>query len=270
MSDSREIVVDIWKSHENYLGQESTTLALADPVELLANCFCPGHHFYYLIDSPTLTFDWVSDSVSELLGLEASEATISALIERVHPQDIEFYLRCEDVVAFFLKNCIAPEKVVKYKICYCWRLKTRDGGYKLFLMQTLTCKATSDGALLKVFGTQADISHITNTNNYRLSLIGLDGEPSFTDIDVFSKPVLGKSGFEDFTPYQFSVSGCEFTQREMDVLKLIGIGHSTAAIAQQLHISSETVNTHRKNMIRKSGAKNSIDLVVTCIKKGYL
>ncbi|HDZ09994.1 LuxR C-terminal-related transcriptional regulator [Pseudohongiella sp.] len=266
MSNHKEIVLDIWKSHKNYLGGgNSGSLDFPNLSNLLAHCFCPGPFFYYVIDSPSLTFDRVSESILNVLGIEAKNATIQDVIDRLHPEDMEFFLRCEDMVAFFLKNCIAPEKVVKYKICYCWRLRTRDGSYRLFLLQTLTLKTTPDGALLKVFGAHADISHITSTNNYKLSLIGLDGEPSYTDIDVFGKPA-----FENFRPYQFSLAGNEFSRREMEVLRLLGDGHSTTEISQQLNISSQTVATHRKNMIRKAGAKNSVDLVVTCIKKGYL
>lgn len=265
MASSKEIVLDIWKSHENYLGKHSSPAELRNPTELLARCFCPGPFYYYVIDSPTLTLDWVSDSSLDILGIEPSRLDLFKIIECVHSDDREFLLRCEDLVAFFLKNVISPEKITQYKICYCVRLKTRDGNYRLFLIQTLTLKTTAEGSLLKVFGAHSDISHITNTNNYKLSLIGLDGEPSFTELDVLEKP-----SFEDFTPFRFTLAGNEFTNREMEVLRLLSAGHSTAEIAKALHISVQTANTHRKNMIRKSGAKNSIDLVVTCVKKGYL
>lgn len=265
MASSKEIVRDIWTSHKNYLGKRSTLPELHNPSEMLARCFCPGPFYYYLIDSPTLSLDWVSNSSLDVLGIEPADLDLFKIVERVHPEDKAFLFRCEDLVAYFLKNCIPPEKMLKYKICYCVRLKTRDGSYRLFLLQTLTLQTTPDGALLKVFGAHTDISHISSTNNYKLSFIGLDGEPSFTEIDVMDKP-----NFEGFIPYDFAVSGKEFSDRELQVLRLLAAGYSTAEIAKELNVSAETANTHRKNMIRKSGAKNSIDLVVTCVKKGYL
>lgn len=265
MSSSKEIVREIWTSHKNYLSKHSSLPELPNPSEMLARCFCPGPFYYYLIDSPTLSLDWVSNSSLEVLGIEPADLDLFKIVECVHPEDKAFLFRCEDLVAYFLKNCIAPEKMVKYKICYCVRLKTRDGSYRLFLFQTLTLQTTAEGALLKVFGVHTDISHISNTNNYKLSFIGLDGEPSFTEIDV-----MDKSSLEGFVPYDFAVPGSEFSNRELEVLKLLANGLSTAEIARELKISVETINTHRKNMIRKAGAKNSIDLVVTCVKKGYV
>lgn len=265
MSYSKDIVLDIWKSHKNYLAKESSLPEISNPSDILARCFCPGPFYYYVIDSPTLTLDWVSNTSLEVLGIEPIDLDLLKIVDRVHPDDQAFLFRCEDLVAHFLKNCIAPENIVKYKICYCVRLRTRDGSYRLFLFQTLTLKTTPDGALLKVFGAHTDISHITSTNNYKLSFIGQDGEPSFTDIDVLGSPEL-----ENFIPYEFNLVGKEFTDRELDVLRLLANGYSTIGIANELSISSATVATHRKNMIRKSGAQNSIDLIVNCVKKGYL
>lgn len=265
MSNSKAIVLDIWKSHKNYLAKKSSVPELPNTSELLARCFCPGPFYYYVIDSPTLTLDWVSNSSLDVLGIEPTNLDLLQLVNRVHPDDQAFLYRCEDLVAHFLRNCIEPGNIVKYKICYCVRLKTRDGSYRLFLFQTLTLKTTTDGALLKVFGAHSDISHITNISNYKLSFIGHDGEPSFTEIDVF-----GASTFENFKPYEFTLAGKEFTDREMDVLRLLASGYTTTGIAKELSISSATVSTHRKNMIRKSGAQNSIDLIVNCVKKGYL
>jgi DNA-binding NarL/FixJ family response regulator len=43
----------------------------------------------------------------------------------------------------------------------------------------------------------------------------------------------------------------QFTDREIDILKLIGQNHSTSEIAAILFISENTVNTHRKNICNK-------------------
>lgn len=45
--------------------------------------------------------------------------------------------------------------------------------------------------------------------------------------------------------------------REMDVFRLIGQGLKTAHIAQQLDISKNTVETHRKNIAAKVGASGA-------------
>lgn len=51
------------------------------------------------------------------------------------------------------------------------------------------------------------------------------------------------------------------TEREMDVLKLIAEEYTNKEIGDELNISRRTVDTHRRNLIRKIGAKNSIGLI---------
>ncbi len=51
------------------------------------------------------------------------------------------------------------------------------------------------------------------------------------------------------------------TGKEKEVLALISIGLTTKQIAGKLNISHHTVETHRKNLLRKSDAKNSAQLV---------
>lgn len=58
----------------------------------------------------------------------------------------------------------------------------------------------------------------------------------------------------------------ELTNREMDVLSLICKGYNTAQIADALFISYRTVEGHRKNLLEKTGASNSVSLAVFAIK----
>lgn len=51
------------------------------------------------------------------------------------------------------------------------------------------------------------------------------------------------------------------TRREKEVLELIANGMTNNEIALQLFISSTTVDTHRKNLLAKLGAKNTASLI---------
>jgi len=51
------------------------------------------------------------------------------------------------------------------------------------------------------------------------------------------------------------------TKREKEILDLIAHELTTKEIARQLFISSETVQTHRKNLLIKLKAKNTAGLV---------
>ena len=56
------------------------------------------------------------------------------------------------------------------------------------------------------------------------------------------------------------------TDRELEVLKLIGKGYSNNEIAEELFISKRTVDTHKNNLISKTGSKNIVSLLIYAIK----
>ena len=56
------------------------------------------------------------------------------------------------------------------------------------------------------------------------------------------------------------------TERELEIIILISLEFSGKEISDQLFISANTVETHRKNIMKKLDAKNSISLVKYAIK----
>lgn len=60
------------------------------------------------------------------------------------------------------------------------------------------------------------------------------------------------------------------TDREIQVLQLIVADKRSAEIATSLDISIRTVETHRKNISRKAGARSPIALVKYAIKAGFV
>ena len=60
------------------------------------------------------------------------------------------------------------------------------------------------------------------------------------------------------------------TAREREVLECLYTGASTKEIAMSLFISHHTVDSHRKNLIQKFEAKNSVHLIYLALKKGVL
>lgn len=61
-----------------------------------------------------------------------------------------------------------------------------------------------------------------------------------------------------------------FSQREKEVLELLGRGYSTKDIAKALFITEKTVETHRKNMVDKAKVKNTAELVAFASARGFL
>ncbi|MBI2868087.1 MAG: response regulator transcription factor [Chloroflexi bacterium] len=59
------------------------------------------------------------------------------------------------------------------------------------------------------------------------------------------------------------------TAREMEVLRLIATGLSNQEVAEKLHLSVYTVQTHRAHIMRKLGLENRYELMRYAMRKGY-
>jgi DNA-binding NarL/FixJ family response regulator len=59
------------------------------------------------------------------------------------------------------------------------------------------------------------------------------------------------------------------TKREVEVLYLIADGKTSPEMSIILHIAKSTVESHRRNLLEKTGVKNSKGLVKFAIENGY-
>ncbi len=62
----------------------------------------------------------------------------------------------------------------------------------------------------------------------------------------------------------------ELSERESDVLKWLAKGLSNKEIADRLNISIHTVNTHRRNIMDKTGIKSLAGLTIYAVSKGLI
>jgi len=60
------------------------------------------------------------------------------------------------------------------------------------------------------------------------------------------------------------------SKRELEVLNLIASEYTTKEIANLLFISLNTVETHRRHLLEKTGARNTAGLILKSIKHGYI
>lgn len=73
----------------------------------------------------------------------------------------------------------------------------------------------------------------------------------------------------DVNDIDFDSFTCEpivLSERENEIIKLIAEGNTNPQIAEQLFLSSHTVNTHRKNIMAKLGVKNTAGIVMYAVK----
>lgn len=64
--------------------------------------------------------------------------------------------------------------------------------------------------------------------------------------------------------------GYSFSDREFDILGLLAQGLESEQIADKLFLSVNTVNTHRRNILRKSNKSTTYEVVLELMEKGIL
>ena len=93
-----------------------------------------------------------------------------------------------------------------------------------------------------------------------------NGDQYFTD-DIKEKMMQTLlNGQVKDTGSQDGVLISSLTKREVQVLKLVAQQYSTREIGDELHISESTVETHRKNLMKKVKVKNSVGLAIFALK----
>ena len=60
------------------------------------------------------------------------------------------------------------------------------------------------------------------------------------------------------------------SDREMQIIKYIGRGLASSVIALKLGVSIHTINSHRKNILKKLGLKSPAQLIIYAMDKGWL
>ena len=104
--------------------------------------------------------------------------------------------------------------------------------------------------------------------------------PKFTSKEELQKAVRtvlgGEQYFSDLIKQRYMESvferkkykNIELSPREKEVLKLLGEELTSKEISEQLFISVNTVETHRKNILLKTGAKTTTGAVKYAIESG--
>lgn len=64
-----------------------------------------------------------------------------------------------------------------------------------------------------------------------------------------------------------AVAGDDLSPREVEVLRLIALGYTSAEIAAKLQLSRRTVENHRARILRKLGCRTRADLVELALRR---
>lgn len=219
----------------------------------LLNIFQAGDYYHFIFNVYRGDFEHISPDLFKVLGYDPSEMDVHFFLDKIHPQDQSYFLNFEKTVVEFFEK-IPPEKISKYKIQYDFRIKNASNAYIRILHQLVVLQHNGN-VLERSFGLHTNISHIKPNGIPLLSIVGLDNEPSFFNIQP-----------ESF----FEASFSELSKREREILRCIVEGKTSEEIARNLSISIHTINSHRKNILEKTNTKTATELVVKTIHEGWI
>lgn len=221
----------------------------------MLSMFQIGQHYFFTFSPSSSKLEHVSDTIVDILGYSPKMFTVDTFFNAIHPDDVDRFVAFERLVVDF-KLSLPPEKVMKYKSQYYYRIKKANGDYLTILQQSVTIQSNDFGNILRNFVIHTDISHLNPApNKSTLSFIGLDGEPSFYH---YNQNLIKENDTHSLT------------KREIEIIQLLSENKSTKVIAETLNLSPSTISTHRKNIHKKLQTHNSLELTLKAIENGWI
>lgn len=215
---------DFWFSHTKKIPKNS-------PIKI------NKESYYFILNSESCEIEYVSKSITDVLGYFPEEFRIENLFSSIHPDDLEYCKRCE-YDSIQLSNNLYFNEQHRYSFQYTYRLKTKDNVYITVLQQYQTIEVDDYGHLLKTLVLHEKIG------DYEI-------RPE-NDFKIFDK--LNNKSINLPAKYKL-------TKREWQILGLIQKGYKSNEISEMLYLSKYTVDTHRKNILFKTDSNSLMELI---------
>ncbi|EPL7680240.1 LuxR family transcriptional regulator [Elizabethkingia anophelis] len=248
MDKNRHILIDVWNKYPESMSNQYGSVSKPPPIErLMADFFTVGPYYYYVIFISDSTISNCYDTFLEIHGLQKYPKHLKEIIDLIHPDDLLFVIEAE-AWTIEIYNQIGFEHQLKLKSGYCFRMKVANGKYELFHHQALHTHKDKNGRLLQTVNIHTNINHITQQNNFIVTVSGIKDRNDFYSKKIHTSNV--ENTIDE-----------KLTKRELEILNMLINGYSDKEIAVMLCISFHTVRTHHKNILKKTKAKSSIELI---------
>lgn len=224
--------------------------------KLIAQLFSVGTFYHYLLNIGTSQVTHCSDTFLDMHGAQQLPTHLKEVIDLMHPDDLAFVMEAEAWTLGMYQK-IGFEHQPQLKSGYCFRMKTASGAYELFHHQAIHTAKDTEGRISQALNIHTNIHHITQQNNYAVTVTGVGSRTDFYQTVLCVEPVVPKITER-------------LSKRELEVFLLLLKGYSDRKIAEVLSISYHTVRTHHKHILQKTKSKSSRELVKKGLEQGYL
>jgi len=267
MSTEFNSIANYWKETYSQECKKTKKYEHSAQFKRMADFMAPGKSYYYIANFQSLEIEMISDSVYNFIKKESvseNNVDFQEILSLPLHEEVEKIKRKEQVIRDFLIDYLPPEEVLDYKILYTYVMKDFEDKRRVILQQATPLSQNEQGRFIHVFSIHTDISHLTNQSVEEVSFLNTKGGKSYLN-------VCTKTGKFDPKKYNGNTEAeLTLSKRELEIVKLLADGLNAEEIGKKLFISTHTVRTHRKNILKKTDSKNTIQLVARTIAAGLI
>ncbi|WP_439130544.1 LuxR C-terminal-related transcriptional regulator [Polaribacter sp.] len=205
--------------------------------------------FYCITNTVHQNFEFVSKNFSACTGLSREkmlEGGMDYFWSLFHPEDIKLWLKSLNSLMTFTMTELDDEQRKRMSYTWNYRIKNAKGEYINIIQNTTPLQF--DNAKKPIIG----MAHYTVLNG-NIAM----------DICASAKYLNDSNEYE--TLFYQNVSNSKLlgliSNRERDIIRLIITKNTSEAIAKKLNISIHTVNTHRRNILKKININSTYELI---------
>jgi hypothetical protein len=239
---------------ESYLPSGFKNINAEDPiVKKLDELMKMNGQFLIVMDLTQVKIIYTSQNCVEMVdvGVEANQVTPYEMFEAVHPDDVERFGMGRAKMISTDKDLFIAKKgssLLSTNI----RMRRPDKGYTDQLFQCYMFYSSTPHNAVYEIQVNTDIDWFKfKKNNYHFY--------SGNDVSLFR-----------FPDKELLVLNHGLSPRELEIVQLIEKGMSSQEISEKLFLSIHTVNTHRSNIIERSGKTQISDVIYKLKEQGVL
>lgn len=235
------LVKEIWNQNtDNPIDSYEKNLKISK-LKSIMDIISIGNYLTYIVNLHTGEIEYISPSVEELLGFSPEEFSLDLYINLIHPEDLPHLIGIQKKVSEFTFNTAIEDRML-YKYCYDYRVKNKDGEYQQFYIQHFYPELSPNNNPQRAFSLLTDITHIKT-----------GGTPQ---LNIFK---LGEGLVKILKENQYT--SIKLTTKETEIFEFLVKGYTSQDIANALEISKHTVDTHRRNILKRNNCSNTSELL---------
>lgn len=196
--------------------------------------------------------------VWDVMGCRAEDFSWRAWMDLIHPADAALMPLMKEAVLRFFNDAISLKNPERYQASFLFRTRAGAGSWKHILHRSHPIQRHEDGAVSRLSVTHTAVGFLGVLPFQRVSFIGGRKDAPFYTL------------VPDIDKLLHASSAIDLTIREMDVFRAMMDGLNSRQIAEKLYITKNTVDTHRRKLLRKTGAKNMTELAMRLARYGTL